>query len=45
MVDVYFFTEMPYAEFDERELFRAFRRAVRRKCDTWARVPDQYVRE
>jgi hypothetical protein len=29
--------------FDEHELFRAFKRAVRRKCSTWERVPDRYV--
>lgn len=34
---------MPDAEFDDRELFRSFRRAVGRKCSTWERVPDQYV--
>jgi hypothetical protein len=33
----------PNASFDPHELFRAFRRAVRRKCSTWERVPDQYV--
>jgi hypothetical protein len=25
-------------------LFRAFRRAVGRKCNTWEQVPDHYVR-
>ena len=34
---------IPDAEFDERQLFRAFRRAVGRKCNTWESVPDQYV--
>lgn len=34
---------LPDAEFDRNELFRAFKRAVRRKCSTWERVPDQYV--
>lgn len=34
---------IPNAEFDERQLFREFRRAVGRKCDTWERVPDQYI--
>ena len=34
---------IPDAEFDERQLFREFRRAVARKCNTWERVPDQYV--
>lgn len=31
------------AHVDASELFRAFKRAVRRKCSTWERVPDQYV--
>lgn len=31
------------AEFDEFELFRAFKRAVRRKCSTWERIPDVHV--
>ena len=34
---------IPDAEFDERELFRNFRRSVRRKCNTWENVPDRYV--
>jgi len=34
---------IPDAEFDEYELFRAFRRAVGRKCSTWEQVPDQDV--
>ena len=29
--------------FDEYELYRAFRRAVGRKCSTWEQVPDNYV--
>jgi len=33
----------PEATFDERTLFRAFLRAVGRKCSTWERVPDHYV--
>ena len=33
------------AEFNERALFHAFRRAVGRRCATWALVPDRYVRE
>jgi hypothetical protein len=28
---------------DKYSLFRAFRRAVGRKCNTWERVPDRYV--
>jgi hypothetical protein len=34
---------IPDADFDERQLFRDFRRAVGRKCSTWERVPDHYV--
>ena len=30
---------IPGAEFDERELFRNFRRSVGRKCSTWESVP------
>jgi len=35
---------LPDVEFDRRTLFRAFKRAVRRKCNTWEEVPDQHVR-
>jgi hypothetical protein len=35
---------LPDAEFDRHALYRAFKRAVRRKCSTWEEVPDQYVR-
>lgn len=34
---------LPGATFDERELFRRFKREVRRKCRTWEDVPNQYV--
>lgn len=34
---------MPGSVVDEYQLFRAFKRWVRRKCSTWERVPDQYV--
>lgn len=34
---------IPDVEYDDRELFRNFRRAVGRKCNTWEHVPDQYV--
>jgi hypothetical protein len=34
---------LPEAEFDEHALFRAFKRAVRRKCSTWERVKDGHV--
>lgn len=35
--------EIGDAEFDEDSLYRAFRRAVARKCSTWETVPDSYV--
>lgn len=35
---------LPETEFDPDQLFRSFRRAVGRKCSTWERVPDHYVR-
>lgn len=35
----------PRAQFDAHELFRAFRRAVGRKCSTWEQVPDNYVQK
>lgn len=31
------------AAYDSYELFRAFKRAVYRKCNTWENVPDRYV--
>lgn len=34
---------LPDAEFDAYELFREFRRAVGRKCNTWENVPDHFV--
>lgn len=34
---------IPDANFDERQLFREFCRALSRKCNTWEQVPDQYV--
>lgn len=34
---------LPNVEFDEYELFRAFRRAIRRKCSTWERVPGHLI--
>ena len=33
----------PDAHFDAHELFRAFRRAIGRKCNIWERVPDNAV--
>jgi hypothetical protein len=35
--------ELPNAKFDEHALFREFRRAVGRKCNTWETVPDHLV--
>ena len=34
---------LPNATVDRGDLFRAFKRAVSRKCSTWVTVPDQYV--
>jgi len=34
---------IPDATFDERTLFREFKRAVGRKCSTWERVNDRDV--
>ncbi|MCS6767055.1 MAG: hypothetical protein MO847_12020 [Candidatus Protistobacter heckmanni] len=34
---------LPEAEVDKMELFRAFKRAIKRKCATWERVPDNHV--
>jgi hypothetical protein len=34
---------LPEVEFDLYALFRAFKRAVGRKCSTWENVPDRYV--
>ena len=34
---------IPEVTFDERELFRQFKKEVRKKCSTWERVPDQYI--
>ncbi len=34
---------IPDAQFDAYELFRAFKRAVRRKCSTWETVQDSHV--
>jgi len=35
----------PDADIDEHGLFRAFRRAVGRKCSRWEQVPDNCVKE
>ena len=34
---------LPGANVDSHALFRAFKRAVARKCSTWEYVPDDYV--
>ena len=34
---------IPEVECDSHKLFRAFRRAVRARCNTWEEVPDTYV--
>ncbi|RJE90709.1 hypothetical protein D3P07_00980 [Paenibacillus sp. 1011MAR3C5] len=36
-------SNIPGVQFDEYQLFREFKREVRRKCNTWERVPDNYV--
>ena len=36
-------SEIPDADFDERQLFRKFKRAVGRKCMIWERVPDRFI--
>lgn len=33
----------PNTQVDAYEFFRAFKRAVYRKCSTWEYVPDHYV--
>lgn len=33
----------PDASVDAYQLFREFRRAVGRRCNTWEWIPDQYV--
>lgn len=34
---------LPSAQFNEHQLFRAFKREVGRKCSTWEHVSDSYV--
>ncbi len=34
---------VPHAKVDEYDLFRAFKRAVGRKCSAWETVPDHYI--
>lgn len=35
----------PSTRIDAHQLFRAFRRAIGRKCSTWEQVPDDYVQK
>jgi hypothetical protein len=37
-------SEVRGAKFDRDNLFRAFKRAVYRKCSTWENVPDHLVK-
>jgi hypothetical protein len=34
----------PGIEMDSHAFFRAFRRAVGRKCSTWESVPDRFIK-
>ena len=34
---------LPGSQFDEMELFRAFKKALRRKCTVWEDVNDAYI--
>jgi len=36
---------LPGQEFDEASLYKAFVKAVRKQCGTWATVPDKCVRD
>lgn len=36
---------IPGANIDSHQLFRDFRRAVGRKCNTWVDVPDNQVKK
>ena len=33
----------PSSNIDRDDLYRAFKRAVYRKCSTWEKVPDRYI--
>lgn len=35
---------LPDTDFDEHEAYRAFKRAVRRKCNTWEAVPKNVIK-
>jgi hypothetical protein len=37
-------SEIPGASLDSHSLFRAFVRAVGRRCGTWETVPDSFVK-
>ena len=36
---------IPDAEFDKRELFKEFKRAIYRRCSVWERVPGHCVND
>lgn len=33
----------PEESFNDREVFRTFKRMISRKCSTWENVPDRFV--
>ena len=35
---------LPDVEFDEKDLYREFRKAARRRFQTWERVPDTCIK-
>ncbi|MEO9870874.1 hypothetical protein [Ekhidna sp.] len=35
----------PNENFDARDVFRTFKRKIRRKCNTWENVPDRFVED
>lgn len=35
----------PTEDFDARDVFRTFKRKIRRKCSAWENVPDQFVED
>lgn len=35
---------IPEADFNESELFREFKRQIRRKCSSWETVSDRHVK-
>jgi hypothetical protein len=36
---------VPGAQFDELDLYRAFKKALRHKCEVWAKVNDAYIEQ